>query len=196
MDDAEPGPRPCATLFCSWSMNTNRTIVSFALLAGFTLAACGSTDSSSSDGRSGGNGGADAGAGFGGAGGSTDAAVDVVDATARADGLTCGDQTCGDGQVCVFEFCGGGPVQCVAPGDGGQCENGWQYRVADCPGTGPNGASGPGCFPPSCQNPPPRCADRPAGCGDTLSCSCITPAVCGSPACAMTSGRTVTCANL
>jgi hypothetical protein len=159
-----------------------------ALLAAAALAACSSTHASS-------DGGADSG-GTGGGGASGDAALgDAVDANDAAEPLICGGQTCGDGQICVMVFCGGGPVLCAAPGDGGQCENGWQYQPTDCPGTGPGGASGPGCFPPPCQNPPPRCADRPAACGSTLSCGCITSAICGVTSCAMTSGRTVTCAN-
>lgn len=124
-----------------------------------------------------------------------DGGSDAEDARPGADALACGGQTCGEGQICVYEFCGGGPVSCLPVGDGGACSDGWTYQDFGCPGTGISGAAGPGCFPPPCTSPPPRCADRPSGCGPTLTCFCIPPSTCDGISCAMTSGRTVTCAR-
>jgi hypothetical protein len=123
----------------------------------------------------------------------------LTDATAEAatdgpsgqDALGCGGQTCADNQICVVEYCGGGPVQCTEPGDGGQCPDGWTFQSTSCPANGGTG----GCFPPPCVSPPPHCADRPAGCGADLSCACVPSATCDGISCSTTWGRTVTCAN-
>lgn len=103
--------------------------------------------------------------------------------------VPCGSGTCAAGQICVQDSCGGGPVQCVALGDSGTCQPGWQPRLV-CPATG-----GPGCDPPPCSDPPPRCAALPAACAAGLTCQCITQSsICGSLSCASDSGRGAHCA--
>ena len=97
--------------------------------------------------------------------------------------------TCGAGQLCVMEFCGGGPNPCMAPMDGGVCPDGWSLEHGGaCPSAG-----GSYCYPPPCTNPPPHCEDRPAACADPLSCWCLT-GVCKFASCASVSGNLVYCA--
>ena len=121
-----------------------------------------------------------------------DASPDAgTDAPSAEDALGCGSQTCAADQICVVEYCGGGPVQCAAPGDGGHCPDGWMYQSASCPASGESA----GCFPLPCVSPPPQCADRPSACGASLSCACIPSSVCDGISCATASGRTVVCGN-
>ena len=116
-------------------------------------------------------------------------AVVVTDAGDGQDALACGAMTCGAGQLCVMEFCGGGPNPCMAPMDGGVCPDGWSLEHGGtCPQVG-----GTYCYPPPCTNPPPHCEDRPAACADPLSCWCLT-GVCKFASCAMVSGNLVYCA--
>jgi len=117
--------------------------------------------------------------------------VVVTDASGGQDALACGAMTCGANQLCVMEFCGGGPNPCMAPMDGGVCPDGWILRH----GTSCPSAVDDYCSPPPCTNPPPHCEDRPAACADPLSCWCLT-GVCKFASCAFTSGRTVTCAAI
>jgi hypothetical protein len=116
------------------------------------------------------------------------AETDAADATDAA-GIACGDGACAPGQVCVEEICGGGPVRCVAPGDGGQCAVGWTFEVITCAATGQ-----PGCWPPPCQSPPPHCADVPAACHGHLDCSCVPSTICDGIPCAGVLGMTIECA--
>jgi hypothetical protein len=103
-------------------------------------------------------------------------------------GLPCGDATCAANQICVQDYCGGGPVQCVAVGDAGTCPAGWQFR-ASCPATGASG-----CDPPPCSDPPPRCADLPSACPGGLTCICLSgSSVCEGLSCASASGRNASC---
>jgi hypothetical protein len=117
-------------------------------------------------------------------------AVVVTDVGGAQDALACGAMTCGAGQLCVMEFCGGGPNPCMAPMDGGVCPDGWilQHGVS-CPSA--EGTSA--CYLPPCTNPPPHCEDRPAACADPLSCWCLT-GVCKFASCASASGNLVYCA--
>jgi hypothetical protein len=117
-------------------------------------------------------------------------ASDRRDGDNAVDGPACGERTCGASQICVYEYCGGGPAQCVAPGDGGLCPDRWSLMIGEiCPAT-----CQPGCAPPSCNNPPPHCADVPPACTNRVDCSCIPSAVCDGIPCAMVSRSTVTCA--
>jgi len=106
----------------------------------------------------GGSGGGDAGGGATGSGGSS-----------GAGGGGCGGVSCGGNQVCVHPSCGGGVAVCVPLGDAGQCPSGWTQ--VQCP-------SGPGCTPPPCTPPAPHCADVPAACSGTPSCTCLPNDIC------------------
>jgi hypothetical protein len=123
--------------------------------------------------------------------GQSDAVV-VTDAGGGQDALACGTMTCGANQLCVTEFCGGGPNPCMEPMDGGTCPDGWILEHAvSCPAASGTSA----CYPPPCTNPPPHCEDRPTGCADPPSCWCLT-GVCKFASCAFAAGRTVTCAAI
>jgi hypothetical protein len=119
-------------------------------------------------------------------------AANVTDGADAADatGIACGDAACAPGQICVHEYCGGGPAPCLDPEDGGVCWPTWTFDPGDiCPATGH-----PGCWPPPCQNPPPHCADFPAACHGQLSCFCVPSTVCAPLPCAMASGTSIECA--
>jgi hypothetical protein len=118
-----------------------------------------------------------------------DGATDRDEGGDALGGPACGEHKCGAGQLCIYEYCGIGPSQCVPPGDGGVCPDRWILMVGEiCPTTGK-----PGCVPPPCENPPPHCADIPAACGGRVDCSCIPTDDCDRIPCAMVSGTDVTC---
>ena len=159
--------------------------VAIALLA--LGAGCGGASHAGNDGATA----ADAGAADAETGGAGDANDDVSDATTTDGdgGLACGATSCGEDQLCVYEYCGGGPVQCEPAGDGGTCADGWTYQTFGCPRT-----SGPGCFPPPCTSPAPHCTDRPAACDPAVTCACLPSSVCdGIPCASVSNGRTVIC---
>jgi hypothetical protein len=87
-------------------------------------------------------------------------------------GVPCGGATCRADQVCVHPSCGGGVQVCLPLGDAGQCPSGW-VMTDQC-----SSGSGPGCVPPVCDPPPPRCADVPAACSGAPTCSCLPSSVC------------------
>jgi hypothetical protein len=99
----------------------------------------------------------------------------------------CGTAFCGASQVCVQFLCGGGPNPCMPLDDAGGCPPGWRFDPT-CPASTTGG-----CDPPPCSNPPPFCADIPAGCTGAPSCGCVGVAVCGSLLCVSVSGRDVSC---
>lgn len=103
-------------------------------------------------------------------------------------GFSCGDRTCGDGDICVGRQ-GCGPVQCVDPIDAlGTCAPGQSF-LQQCPATGM-----PGCVLP-CPPPTYSCAPRPSACGAMLTCSCLGPSICGPLSCMFVGDRSVTCAG-
>ena len=102
-------------------------------------------------------------------------------------GFSCGDRTCGDGDICVGRQ-GCGPVQCVDPIGAGTCAPGQSF-LQQCPATGM-----PGCVLP-CPPPTYSCAPRPSACGAMLTCSCLGPSICGPLSCMFVGDRSVTCAG-
>jgi len=157
-------------------------VVALALLV---VAACSSGSSTP--------GGADAAGGLdlgGGDAGHGDAAHDATTGTdaPAADGgaLACGSMTCTGDDLCVTVSTCGGAVQCTDLPDGGSCPTGTTQMV--CP------TGRPGCVA-GCPPPTSSCRPRPAACGATISCTCITSTTCGGPSCASASGRSVFCAN-
>jgi len=91
-------------------------------------------------------------------------------------GVTCGDTRCGSNQLCVNPSCGGVLIEiCFPLGDAAACPDGYRMKD-DCSTTG-----GPGCVVPPCTPPPPSCADIPAACAGTPSCSCLPREVCQQP---------------
>jgi hypothetical protein len=85
----------------------------------------------------------------------------------------CGSITCRGDQVCVQPSCGGGIAVCIPLGDAGQCPDGY-VETAQCSPT----SSGPGCVPPPCDPPPPKCVDVPAACSGAPTCGCLPNDVC------------------
>jgi len=109
-------------------------------------------------------------------------------------GTACGSaEPCSTGQICVHPSCGGGVAVCEKLPDGGQCPSGWTY-TANC-ATG----VGPGCVPPPCTPPPPFCADLPAACAGTPTCSCLPTNICtqngGSGGCQVAYSTEVMCGS-
>jgi hypothetical protein len=186
------------------------------LAAIFSLLACGNS-SSNSDGGTGGSIGADGGGGVTsgtGGGGDTGAGGSSGGSTgtggkggalgtggqggatggAGGGGTDCGSaEPCSTGQICVHLSCGGGVAVCDKLPDGGQCPSGWTF-TANC-ATG----VGPGCIPPPCTPPPPVCADLPAACAGTISCSCLPTNICtqngGSGSCQFVYSTGVMCGS-
>jgi hypothetical protein len=114
-----------------------------------------------------GTGGAGAGAGGGagaGAGGG-----------AGSNGTLCGTSPCPNNQICVHPSCGGGTLVCDRLPDGGQCAAGWTYHAL-CSLS--SGGSGSGCQPPPCTPAAQFCADVPAACGGTPTCTCLPSNIC------------------
>jgi hypothetical protein len=141
----------------------------------------GSTETGGQGGATGGTGGA-AGGGHGGAG------------AAGQGGTACGSAApCTTGQICVRPSCGGGAVVCEKLPDGGQCPSGWTYTSSCASGVGP------GCLPAPCTSPPPFCADVPAACSGTPSCSCLPINLCqqngGSGSCQFVTSAEVMCGS-
>jgi hypothetical protein len=140
-----------------------------------------------------GAGGAAGTAGAGGAAGSTGAAGTTgTGGTGGVVGVPCGGVNCRADQVCVHPTCGGVQV-CDPLGDAGQCPSGW-VMTNQCPTSG-----GPGCIPPACDPPPPKCVDTPAACSGAPMCSCLPADVCtqtngqSGGSCAFVSEANVVC---
>lgn len=108
-----------------------------------------------------------------------------VDAPPADGGISCGSASCAGDDLCVTVSTCGGAVICTDLPDGG-CPTG--TTQTQCP------TGRPGCTP-NCPAPTSSCKPRPAACGATISCLCITPDTCGGPSCASASGRNVFCAN-
>jgi hypothetical protein len=133
--------------------------------------------------------------GAGGASGSTGAggAAGATGTGGTGGGVPCGGVSCRADQVCVHPSCGGGAQVCIPLGDAGQCQSGWTM-TNQCPTSG-----GPGCVPPPCDPPPPKCVDIPAACSGAPMCSCLPDTVCTQTngqyggICAFVSDANVTC---
>jgi hypothetical protein len=163
---------------------------------------CGSSRASGPDGAAGasgsGGGAGDGAGGSGGAAGTSDGSAGAGggsdggarDAAGGADGgIACGDLTCSTGQVCVHQHCGNVAAVCLPVPDGGQCPAGFG-QVASC---GP--ATGPGCTPPPCVEPAPRCTNVPASCGGTPTCACLPVTICNASNCFSVHDDQVNCAS-
>lgn len=118
-----------------------------------------------------------------------DVVADVAgDAIADGGGIPCGiGLTCSGTDICVTLNLCGGPVDCRAMPDGGECPAGSKL-YPDCQG------GRPGCIP-DCPGPSYRCVPRPAACGAGLSCACVTADICPFTSCISAQGRAVFCAN-
>src|SRR5450631_1036695 len=138
----------------------------------------GTSGSGGAAGRGGTSGTGGAGAGAGGGAGSN--------------GTLCGTSPCPNNQVCVHPSCGGGTLVCDPLPDGGQCPTGWTYHAL-CSLTA--GRSGSGCQPPPCTPAAPFCADVPAACGGTPTCTCLPSNICdgGGQCGAVSTGGNVMC---
>ncbi|MEZ4257455.1 MAG: hypothetical protein R3B36_00220 [Polyangiaceae bacterium] len=96
------------------------------------------------------------------------------------DGGTCGTETCGDAQVCLYRECTT-KEKCVPSA---QCPRG--TTPADCGGQ-------PGCLYPNCAPKLQGCRAIPDSCGGDVTCACGS--ICGSAAaCAEAKGRNALCA--
>lgn len=163
------------------------------------IAACGGGSGAKDGGGGAGTGGSGgSGAGGSGAGGTSTGGSGVGGSAGSGTGGTgggaaCGGVTCASNQVCTHPSCGGGIAVCIPLGDAGQCPQGYTM-TAQC-----SSGSGPGCIPPPCTPPAPRCVDVAPACLGTPTCGCLPSNVCEQPngqyggTCASVSNGSVFC---